>query len=46
MLYPPLMLSTWPVIQPLCGEADKTTLGATSAGQRPVSHPTPFGVLV
>ena len=30
MLNPPLMLSTCPVIQPLCGEASKVTIGATS----------------
>src|SRR5204863_6167923 len=30
MLKPPLMLSTWPVIHPLRGEASIATIGATS----------------
>ena len=33
MLNPPLMLSTCPVIQPLCGEASSVTIGATSPGR-------------
>ena len=33
MLKPPLMLITWPVIQPLCGEASSATIGATSSGR-------------
>ena len=32
MLKPPLMLITWPVIQPLRGEASSATIGATSSG--------------
>ena len=38
MLKPPLMLSTWPVIQPLCGEASSATIGATSSGQAEPAH--------
>src|SRR5262249_26463384 len=30
MLKPPLMLSTWPLIKPLRGEASRVTIGATS----------------
>jgi hypothetical protein len=33
ILKPPLMLSTCPVIQPLCGEASSVTIGATSPGK-------------
>jgi len=33
MLKPPLVLSTCPVIQPECGEANSATIGAMSPGR-------------
>jgi len=33
MLKPPLMLSTCPVIQPECGDANSVTIGAMSPGK-------------